>query len=370
MAKRRDVIVVFLLHNFRYESTLPFLLADHVAVPSQYAREFYWKQLGLSCQHLPYAIEEERVRVESWTPRYVTFVNPQRSKGSALFARIVQVMGKRRPDIPFLVVTGRAQENWAEEVGLELKGGERSVEGREPESEKFTTRSVVTTLEARDDLNAPHPPFSSADAVIDVSGAKLRHMECACYYEMPAMPDPRKFYAQTKLLLMPSIEPETFGLVAAEAMMNGIPVLASKAGALPEVVGDAGFLFDVPGDDEGRVFGVEGQSTPPGPPFARGGNTTAESTPPGPRLAGDGNTTAEGDEYKGSGVRDQGSGKVSAWVETIEQLWDDPQLYAARSEQARLQAQRWGLATSGPQIVDWFANLAHQPAPPILPTPG
>ena len=48
---------------------------------------------------------------------------------------------------------------------------------------------------------------------------------------MPFTPDPRDFYpavfARTRLLLMPSLWLESFGLVAAEAMLNGIPVLAS-----------------------------------------------------------------------------------------------------------------------------------------------
>ena len=35
-------------------------------------------------------------------------------------------------------------------------------------------------------------------------------------------------------------------MVAMEAMLNGIPVLASRRGGLPEVVGDGGFLFDIP----------------------------------------------------------------------------------------------------------------------------
>ena len=66
---------------------------------------------------------------------------------------------------------------------------------------------------------------------------------------MPFTPDPRDFYPpvlRTKLLLMPSLWLESFGLIAAEAMLNGVPVLASNRGALPETIGDAGFLFDVP----------------------------------------------------------------------------------------------------------------------------
>ena len=48
---------------------------------------------------------------------------------------------------------------------------------------------------------------------------------------MPNTPDPREFYAVTKLLLMPSLW-RTPGLVAMEAMLNGIPVLASNRGGL------------------------------------------------------------------------------------------------------------------------------------------
>ena len=39
--------------------------------------------------------------------------------------------------------------------------------------------------------------------------------------------------------------PESFCRVAAEAMANGIPVIVSSRGALPEVVGDAGIILDI-----------------------------------------------------------------------------------------------------------------------------
>jgi glycosyltransferase involved in cell wall biosynthesis len=50
-------------------------------------------------------------------------------------------------------------------------------------------------------------------------------------------------YAATRLFLMPSQWEEAFGRVAVEAMMNGIPVISSDRGALPEVVGDAGTVL-------------------------------------------------------------------------------------------------------------------------------
>jgi glycosyltransferase involved in cell wall biosynthesis len=44
----------------------------------------------------------------------------------------------------------------------------------------------------------------------------------------------------------PSLWRESLGRVPIEAMANGIPVLASDRGALPETLRDAGFVFTIP----------------------------------------------------------------------------------------------------------------------------
>jgi len=48
------------------------------------------------------------------------------------------------------------------------------------------------------------------------------------------------------LILVPSLWQESFGRVAAEAVMNGIPVIASDRGALPEVLVAAGRVLPIP----------------------------------------------------------------------------------------------------------------------------
>lgn len=50
-------------------------------------------------------------------------------------------------------------------------------------------------------------------------------------------------YQQAQALVYPSLD-EGFGLPPLEAMSHGCPVVASDAGAIPEVVDQAGYLFD------------------------------------------------------------------------------------------------------------------------------
>jgi len=54
-----------------------------------------------------------------------------------------------------------------------------------------------------------------------------------------------EFYAQIDVLIVPSIWPESFGLVSREAALRGVWVIAADAGGLAEDIAEAetGFIF-------------------------------------------------------------------------------------------------------------------------------
>ena len=74
-------------------------------------------------------------------------------------------------------------------------------------------------------------------------------------------PERRRLLEQASMLVIPSLE-EGFGLPALEAMTMGVPVVASRRGALPEVIGEAGTLVDAT-DDLGFASAIEALLTDP-----------------------------------------------------------------------------------------------------------
>jgi glycosyltransferase involved in cell wall biosynthesis len=239
-AKKAGARVIFSLHNFAYQDRTLFCDVDALRVPSQYARTVYKDRLGVDVEVVEYPRNLSRARAERVDGRFVTFVNPIPIKGSAWFARIAVEVAARRPEIPFLVVEGRGGLGWLRRVPVDW--------------------SIVTNL-----------------------------------HGMHSTPYPKEFYSQSRVVLVPSLWEESFGRVAAEALANGIPVLASRRGALPETLGGAGFLFDIP------------------------------------------------DRYtEGAGMTQvPSSAEVAGWVETIERLWDDAAFYDECRAQALERAQVW-----------------------------
>ena len=61
----------------------------------------------------------------------------------------------------------------------------------------------------------------------------------------PNSTDMKKLFEDCYCLLMPSVVNEAYGRIVAEAQISGIPVIASKQGALIETVGKGGLTIDI-----------------------------------------------------------------------------------------------------------------------------
>ena len=85
------------------------------------------------------------------------------------------------------------------------------------------------------------------------------------------LPNPKEIdrvLEQTRVLLMPSIWYEGFGLIAMEAMLRGIPVVASDSGGLKEAKQGTGFVIPVPHVERYEpVFDERGLPKPVLPPL-------------------------------------------------------------------------------------------------------
>jgi glycosyltransferase involved in cell wall biosynthesis len=114
---------------------------------------------------------------------------------------------------------------------------------------------------------AGEPRFTSDAAQLELEQAltPVNHL-----IERPGWMTPDEFFGSVDVMVCPSLVPESFGLVVAEAMSARVPFVISDAGALPEVAGpehpwvapagDPGKLADAirrAVDDGGRTFSGE-----------------------------------------------------------------------------------------------------------------
>jgi glycosyltransferase involved in cell wall biosynthesis len=253
-ARARGIAVVFALHNLSYANARPFTTADAVIVPSRFAANHYSRTLGLDCKVLSNIVDLGRVRVDKRSPRYLTFVTPSHEKGVYVFARIADELGRRRPDIPILVVEGRGTEQTLVDCGIDLR-----------------VRGNVSL--------------------------------------MANTPDPRHFWGVTRVCVMPSLWRESQPLVAIEAMANGIPVVGSDRGGIPEALGKAGVVLSLPE----RL-------------------TPTSRVLPAPE-------------------------EVSPWIEAGIKLWDDEAHYNEQCRLALAESSRWAPEAVEPVHSEFFSKV-------------
>jgi glycosyltransferase involved in cell wall biosynthesis len=256
LAARAGAKVVFWLHNLGYSTQDAFAGCDAVVAPSDFLCDHYRAKAGINCIRIPPVIDETRILAERRErARYVTFLNPVLQKGVTVFARLAESVSKNRPEIPFLIVEGRGRTEELANCGVDL--------------------SNVHSIQ-----------------------------------KMANTSDPRQFYRLSRLLLIPSLCQESFGRVAVEAMINGIPVIASDRGALPQVIGAGGRCLSLP-----QKLGPASSEAP----------SAAELEP---------------------------------WITTLLRLWDDPIEYANAARSATEASARWHSAVVVPIWEKFLSELA------------
>jgi glycosyltransferase involved in cell wall biosynthesis len=270
LARRRHITTAFALRGFGYYDRRYFADVDHVFTCSQFLTDHYLEKTGVVSTPLEPPLDWSTVLAPTESRAFVTFVNPSPHKGLLLFARLADMLGSRRPDIPVLVVQSGHS------------GG-------------------------------------SLNAIPGVDFSRYPQIMAA-----PPVPTPADYFALTRVLLVPSLWPEPFGRVAAEAMVNGIPPLVSDRGSLPDVVGG-----DFTAGGGGRVIAAPEWMT----------HLTTELPP---------------------------EVEVEPWYRAVCALWDDAGLYEAIAARARAIAdERYSEAVSRRRHVDYFTTLtAANLAPP------
>ncbi len=135
----------------------------------------------------------------------------------------------------------------------------------------------------------------------------------------------RHVLAQTRVLLMPSLWYEGLGLIVVEAMLHGIPVIASDRGGLAEAKAGTGFLIPVPAvRGYERVFDERGL----------------------PRLIID-------------------PPDIEPWAEALRTLLEDPTAYRAESERSRRAALNFVENLRPDALRDFLEQLRPAPSRPV-----
>src|SRR5258705_4102277 len=108
-ARARGMTTAFAVRGYGYYEPSYFEHVDHAFTCSQFLTDVYREKVGLVSTTIEPPIDWSTVVAPSEARAFVTFVNPSVHKGLYLFARLADMLGSRRPEIPILVVqSGRS----------------------------------------------------------------------------------------------------------------------------------------------------------------------------------------------------------------------------------------------------------------------
>lgn len=200
-AKARGIATVNDLHSGICKRN-SFIDCDLVFTFSAAVANMYRECAGIDVKAVGPFINKEQVlapdREKIDHVKYVTFVNPVPEKGLAIFIKLQEVFSRKHPEIQFLVV--EANGTFPDVLGcLHSKDGSPYVS---------STVGAIKYIDHLDDLHL--------------------------------------MYYTSQVIVVPSLGYEVWGGAATGAVINGIPVLATKKGGLPDAVGDGGILLDAP----------------------------------------------------------------------------------------------------------------------------
>ena len=114
----------------------------------------------------------------------------------------------------------------------------------------ITTKGLPVLLEAASILRSENREFEllvigdgPERTAIQNLAANMQLSSIVRFAGRVASTDLDSFFEKNSIVVVPSLGGEVFGLVLAESMSRGLPVVASDLGSFAEVLGDAGLMF-------------------------------------------------------------------------------------------------------------------------------
>lgn len=193
-AREAGIAVVFYLVNSGYKDKESFRYASVVVTDTQATADLYQERFAMSCKPIGKFIDVGLIRAPERKPEFITLINPSFEKGVNVFMPLAKMAAQECPEIKFLVVQSRG---------------------------RWDTALKVLKFERGDFPN------------VKIIGHQR---------------DMRPVYGSMRALLLPSTWFESGARVIPEALLNGVPILASDTGGSAELVGQGGVMFTLPED--------------------------------------------------------------------------------------------------------------------------